>query len=196
MILIYAGTDIQTSSGVQNIEGALIFSVMAMGFASTQNIVLLFPDERPIFLREVNNNMYTASAYFFGKVISEIPMSLILPTLFSLVIYWSLGLSTAHPWNFPFFSKHIPKLNQLIAGALILEYYAAGAYAFVVGSMFSDKQVAMTMIPLVVMPLMLFAGFFVNANQIPIYFIEISYISFFKYAYQAVFIVIYFLLSL
>lgn len=105
MILIYSGTNVNTASGVQNLEGALIFAVMTIGFASTQNIVLLFPDERPIFLREVNNNMYSASAYFFGKVISEIPTSLIIPTLFSLLIYWSLGFSTQHPWNFPFFSN-------------------------------------------------------------------------------------------
>ena len=33
-----------------------------------QNIILIFPDERPVFLREVNNNMYSVSAYFFHHV--------------------------------------------------------------------------------------------------------------------------------
>ena len=68
-----------------------------------------------------------------------------------------------------------------IVGIVIVLYLAAGSYALIVGSIFSDKQVAMTLIPVVVTPLMLFAGYFANSNNIPIYLKEFEYISFFKY---------------
>ena len=44
----------------------------------------------------------------------------------------------------------------------------------------------MTMIPLVVMPLMLFAGYFVSSSQIPYFLLEFEYISVFKYGFAAV----------
>lgn len=141
---------------------------------SINNIALLFPNERPVFLREVNNNMYCVSSYFVGKVISELPSSLIIPTIMSLIIYWALGYNTEESYKYPLFN-----------GILICLYLSAGSFGLVIGSLFSDKQVAMTMIPVVVMPLMLFAGFFVSSSNIPWFLLEFEYISVFKYGFSA-----------
>jgi ATP-binding cassette subfamily G (WHITE) protein 2 len=145
---------------------------MVIGFAATQNIILLFPEERAIFLREVNNNMYSPSAYFFGKVISEFPTSIIIPFAYAIITYFAIDYSRVYPWNFPMF-----------VGILIMIYSAASSYALIIGACFSDKQVAMTLIPVVITPLMLFAGYFVSPGQIPIWLVEFEYISFFKYGY-------------
>jgi ATP-binding cassette subfamily G (WHITE) protein 1 len=80
---------------------------MTIAFNAIQNIILIFPDERPVFLREVNNNMYSVTAYFFGKVIAEIPISIITPVLFGCIVYFSIGLSTAHAYTFPLFRKKL-----------------------------------------------------------------------------------------
>jgi hypothetical protein len=73
---------------------------------------------------------------------------------------------------------------------LILIYSAAGAYALIIGVIFSDKQLAVTLTPVLIIPFMLFAGFFVNQDNIPIWLIEFQYLSFFKYGYQALLLVI------
>jgi len=78
---------------------------MTIAFNAIQNIILIFPDERPVFLREVNNNMYCVSAYFFGKITSELPISIITPVLFGAISYFAIGLSTVHSWTFPLFCK-------------------------------------------------------------------------------------------
>ena len=80
---------------------------MTISFNSIQNIILIFPDERPVFLREVNNNMYSVSAYFFGKVISEIPTSILTPVIFGSIIYFAIGLSTVFWYSFPLFRKYM-----------------------------------------------------------------------------------------
>lgn len=80
---------------------------MTMSFNSIQNIILIFPDERPVFLREVNNNMYDVTAYFFAKVISELPASLLTPAIFGSIVYFAIGLSTVFWWKFWLFCKHI-----------------------------------------------------------------------------------------
>jgi len=38
----------------------------------------------------------------------------------------------------------------------------AGSYALVVGSLVSEKQLAVSLTPILIIPFMLFAGFFVN----------------------------------
>jgi len=80
---------------------------MTIAFNAIQNIILIFPDERPVFLREVNNNMYSVSAYFFGKVIAELPVSILTPALFGVIVYFAIGLSMVHTWTFPLFCKQI-----------------------------------------------------------------------------------------
>lgn len=95
-----------TSAAVDNINGSLFYALMVIGFGSVNNIVLLFPEERPIFLREVNNNMYSPSAYFFGKIISELPSSFILPFVFGTIEYFALFYSRIVPETYFQYSKH------------------------------------------------------------------------------------------
>jgi hypothetical protein len=68
---------------------------------------------------------------------------------------------------------------------LFLIYNASGGYALILGTIFSDKQLAVTLTPVLIIPFMLFAGFFVNQEQIPKFLIEFQYLSIFKYGYQA-----------
>ncbi len=77
----------------------------------------------------------------------------------------------------------ILNLTYLIVGILILLYSAAGSYALIISTMFADKQLAVTLTPVLIIPFMLFAGFFVNQDNIPIWLIEFQYMSFFKYGY-------------
>ena len=90
---------------VQNRNGALFFIVMTMSFNAIQNVILIFPDERPVFLREANNNMYSVSAYFWAKIFSEFPSSLLTPTIFGGIIYYLIGFSQADWYKFPLFCK-------------------------------------------------------------------------------------------
>ncbi len=78
---------------------------MTIAFNSIQNIILIFPDERPVFLREVNNNMYSVSPYFCAKVLSELPAAIITPTVFGCIVYYAIGLSTVYMYKFPLFCK-------------------------------------------------------------------------------------------
>lgn len=114
-----------------------------------QNVVLIFPDERPIFLREVNNNMYSASPYFWAKVISELPFSILTPALFGVIVYYPLGLQPTAEAFFAFLM------------IIVLIYNASTGYSLVISVSFSNKQLAVTLTPVLIIPFMLFAGFFV-----------------------------------
>lgn len=67
---------------------------MNMAFSGLNNIILVFPDERPVFLREVNNNMYNVSPYFWAKIATELPGNVINPVIFGCVVYYGIGFTT------------------------------------------------------------------------------------------------------
>lgn len=146
---------------------------MNISFNAIQNVILIFPDERPVFLREVNNNMYNCTPYFWAKVISELPFSIITPTIFACITYWCIGF--------------VPILENFLwfVLLLILTYNASSGYSLIISASFADKQLAVTLTPVLIIPFMLFAGFFVATKQIPVYMREFEYLSIFKYAYTA-----------
>lgn len=87
--------------GVQDRNGCLFFVVCGISFNSILATILLFPEERPVFLREAHNGMYTVSAYFFGKLLSELPSSIIMPILHAMVLYPGVSLNMNTPLKFP-----------------------------------------------------------------------------------------------
>lgn len=89
-------------AGVQNRNGALFFITMTMSFNAIQNVILIFPDERPVFLREANNGMYRVSAYFWAKILSEFPSSLLTPVIFGSIVYYAIGFNPIW-YKFPLF---------------------------------------------------------------------------------------------
>ena len=163
-----------TAEGIQNIQGALFFVCMNTVLNAVQNVILIFPEERPCFLREVNNNMYGPSPYFWAKITSELPFSLMQPVIFGSIVYFVIGLNSV---NASFFFTFM-----LI---VILTYNAAQGYALVISAGFSDKQLAVTLTPVLIIPFMLFAGFFASTSSIPIELVIFQYLSIFMYAYNA-----------
>jgi ABC-type multidrug transport system permease subunit len=53
--------------------------------------VLVFIDERPVFLREQSNQMYGVVPYCITKMIVELPILIITPLLMTLVVYFAVG---------------------------------------------------------------------------------------------------------
>lgn len=108
--------------------------------------------------------MYSVSAYFWAKIFSEFPSSLLTPTIFGGIIYYLIGFSQAEWYKFPLFCKYLlfKILFFFLVVILFLIYNASSGYALILGTIFSDKQLAVTLTPVLIIPFMLFAGFFVN----------------------------------
>jgi ATP-binding cassette subfamily G (WHITE) protein 1 len=104
-VLLFYGLDsLAWEEGKQNRDGSLFFINMVMAFNAIQNVILIFPDERPVFLREANNNMYKVSAYFWAKIVSEFPSSTLTPIIFGSIVYFWIGFNDAE-WKFLLFCK-------------------------------------------------------------------------------------------
>lgn len=123
-------------------------------------------------MREVGNDMYSVGAYFWSKICSEAPFSILIPFIFGAIVYYPLKLNTTHGYNFWIFQA-----------VLVLVYNASQGYGLVVSTAIPDKTIAVALTPLVMVPPMMFTGFFLPQSQIPSFLDPIKYVSLYKYGY-------------
>eukprot|EP01017_Pseudomicrothorax_dubius_P038215 TRINITY_DN5697_c0_g2_i1.p1 TRINITY_DN5697_c0_g2~~TRINITY_DN5697_c0_g2_i1.p1 ORF type:complete len:357 (-),score=45.35 TRINITY_DN5697_c0_g2_i1:26-1096(-) len=160
-------------SGIQNRNGVLFLLCVGLIFGALQGAIGTFSTERALFLRERLNKQYTVSAYFWGRSLSDIPFHIITPMIELSIIYFGTGLSTS-----------LPEKYWIAALTAITCYFTGTSYGLFLSVAIPKQEVATALVPVVMIPLMAFGGFFVNQNKIPVFFYPIQYISPFKYAYQ------------
>jgi ATP-binding cassette, subfamily G (WHITE), member 2 len=100
LVALYQGLS-DDRVGIQNRKGALFFLSLNSSFSGVSNASAIFPMERPVFLREVNNNMYTVSAYFWSKIFTEFPVSFLVPFILVTVSYFIIGFNTEIAYKYP-----------------------------------------------------------------------------------------------
>ena len=92
--------------------------------------------------------MYSTFAYFLSRNIVELPLLIINPIIGSLICYWMVELHSGAEYFF---------LNYFVS---FLANLCGNAYGFLLGSFFNDTKVASMSLPMIMMPLMVFSGFF------------------------------------
>ena len=117
--------------------------------------LLTFEMESPVFLREYGDKSYGIVPYFLTKTIIEIPFMFIFPVIFTAITYFAIGYE-ADVDKFFFFAL-----------AMCMIVICAASYGMVISAVF--KHGADSLAPVIMMPLILFGGFFANAGDYPGY---------------------------
>jgi len=139
---------------VQSHFGA-ITEIMLLGAMSiSQPLVLQFPTQRAVLLREYAAHTYSMTSYVAAKLTIE---------TFTCVIQSAIVVSIAYP---------IMGLRGdllVLIGIVSLVAFATSSSFLVLSALASKPQIAMQFAPLVIVPQMLFMGLFVRVKQIPVY---------------------------
>jgi ABC-type multidrug transport system permease subunit len=72
--------------------GILFFIAIGQLFGLAQPLLLSFPTERPIFLREHATGTYNGLAYFLSNLFVEIPVGMVQIAVVWFCTYWIAGL--------------------------------------------------------------------------------------------------------
>ncbi|KHN10345.1 ABC transporter G family member 27 [Glycine soja] len=150
--------------------GLLFFIAVFWGFFPVFTAIFTFPQERAMLSKERAADMYRLSAYFLARTTSDLPLDLILPVLFLLVVYFMAGLRLSVA---PFF---------LTILTVFLCIVAAQGLGLAIGATLMDLKRATTLASVTVMTFMLAGGFFVQ--RVPIFFSWIRYMSFNYHTYK------------
>eukprot|EP00347_Sterkiella_histriomuscorum_P003173 403365311 len=173
VLAIFFGLDGTDRLDVQGLTGCLFFIAVNQTMMLVFSSLIVFQEERPMFLREYAQQMYGIPAYFFCKVIVEIPLNIIQTYIFSFIVYWGIG-TIASFWLFLRFSFVI----------LTLEYVAAG-FGYFISSLFRNTETAVLFVPVFMMPLMLLGGFFSNVGNTMEWILWLQYVSPIRYGAEA-----------
>ncbi|XP_028399573.1 protein white-like isoform X2 [Dendronephthya gigantea] len=157
---------------IQNFAGLLFFIVTNLSFASLQGVIFVFPVEVPVFLREHKNGMYRTDTYYLAKTLAEVPIFSFAAVLLITICYWMAGLREEADAFF------------VCVGIGVLIVNTAASYGYAISTMTSSVETATALGPVVMLPLLLFGGFFVNNDTVPDYFIWLRYLSWFNYGFE------------
>jgi ATP-binding cassette, subfamily G (WHITE), eye pigment precursor transporter len=133
----------------------------------------VFSAELPIFIRESRGRLYRTSTYFLGKTIAELPLFLAVPIIFTSIAYPMIGLRQ----GFFYFS--------IACGVVSLVANVSTSFGYLISCASSSISMALSVGPPVIIPFLIFGGFFLNSGSVPSYFKWLSYLSWFRYGNEA-----------
>ncbi|XVF76027.1 hypothetical protein PTKIN_Ptkin13bG0234700 [Pterospermum kingtungense] len=168
--LLWWQSDSKSTRGRQDQAGLLFFIAVFWGFFPVFTAIFTFPQERAMLSKERAADMYRLSAYFLARTTSDLPLDLILPVLFLLVVYFMAGLRLS---GGPFF------LSMLTVFLCIV---AAQGLGLAIGATLMDLKKATTLASVTVMTFMLAGGYFVK--KVPVFISWIRYMSFNYHTYK------------
>lgn len=159
-------------TGLQDRIGFFAFSLTFLLSSTTEGLPI-FLEERNILMRETSRGAYRVSSYAIANAIVFLPFLLIVAILYSVPVYWLIGLSRS-PDAFLCFVL-IVWLVLLMANSFVA-CLSALAPNFIMGN---------SLIAGFMGCFFLFSGYFISKQNIPKYWIFMHYLSLFKYPFES-----------
>ncbi|CAH9083767.1 unnamed protein product [Cuscuta epithymum] len=150
--------------------GLLFFISIFWGVLPSCNAVFAFPQERAIFMKERASGMYTLPSYFIARILGDLPMELILPTLFLTILYWMADLK--------------PDILSFWLTLLVLLGYVlvSQGLGLALGAIIMDAKQASTIATVTMLGFVLTGGYYVH--NVPLCLVWMKYISTTFYSYR------------
>lgn len=99
--------------------------------------------------------MYGVTSYYLARIMIDTPIQLLLPLIFSFIIYFKIGLTIT---VFQFFHFYL---------ALLLLAASCSGIGYSLSTMLETEETVVPLSTLVMMPAIQFGGFLVNSGSIP-----------------------------
>ncbi|XVE86511.1 hypothetical protein DITRI_Ditri18aG0039500 [Diplodiscus trichospermus] len=158
-------------TGAEEKVGLFAF-ILTFLLSCTTEALPIFLQEREILMKETSCGSYRVSSYAIANGLVYLPFLLILAILFSIPLYWLVGLNP----NFMAF------MHFLLLIWLIL--YTANSVVVCFSALVPNFIVGNSVISGVMGSFFLFSGYFISKHGIPNYWIFMHYISLFKYPFE------------
>ena len=160
-------------TGITNRQGSLFFFTTNTFTQALLSSMGLFPSERQVFLREYDSGSYHSFPYWFAKSTLTVPLDIMFGTLYAIITYFMVGYQLQ---NF-----------GIYLAALLLNTEAAVSISLLLSACVDNQQTALAMSTLLLIPMLLFGGFFVAPGTIPVYLNWFKYLSPFYYTFPVIF---------
>jgi len=147
--------------------GAMIMILMLSMFSTAMPSLLAFPEERPVFLREYSTNHYSVVSYFISRLATEFFVTFPQMLVAITIQYNLVGIQMSFGYLY---------------GLLLTLAMGSTALATMLGCSVEDPKMATEFLPILFVPQMLLAGFFVSPHLIPSWLRWAQYLCSLTYA--------------
>ncbi|KAF0306025.1 ATP-binding cassette sub-family G member 4 [Amphibalanus amphitrite] len=163
---------------VYNNAAQLFFALMFVLFSALMPTILTFPCEMAVFRKEYLNCWYSMKSYYIAKTLADLPFQIVFPLIYDVIVYYM----TSQP----------NELDRFLMFCLmtVLTSLVAQSVGLVIGAC-CDIQLAVFLGPVTMIPIILFSGFFLTLNAIPVYLSWISYLSYARYSFEGLMLAVY-----
>jgi ABC-type multidrug transport system ATPase subunit/ABC-type multidrug transport system permease subunit len=165
MGLLYCTTFFQFDPTQVSVVMGIIFSsvmFLSMGQASQ---VPTYMAERDVFYKQRGANFFRTVSYVLATSISQFPLALVETIIFGSLIYWVCGFESN------------AGLFIIFEVILYIGNLAMGMWFLFITASCPNTNVATPVSMLTVLLFIIFAGFIVTTNEIPVYLIWVHWIS-------------------
>eukprot|EP00522_Entomoneis_paludosa_P007565 CAMPEP_0172460734 /NCGR_PEP_ID=MMETSP1065-20121228/38041_1 /TAXON_ID=265537 /ORGANISM="Amphiprora paludosa, Strain CCMP125" /LENGTH=602 /DNA_ID=CAMNT_0013215855 /DNA_START=104 /DNA_END=1909 /DNA_ORIENTATION=+ len=161
IFLRVGNSDLSESGNLNSVFGGLMMASLTNVFTTVLPSLIAFPEERPVFMREYSTNHYSVFSYFISRLWVEFLLTGGQVLLSSTLTY--LMIQFTQPFGTYFLAIYSVAMCSTALGIMI-------------GSTVNDPSVAFEFLPPLFVPQILFAGFFVRPELIPVWLRWIRYI--------------------
>ncbi|OWZ17507.1 ABC transporter [Phytophthora megakarya] len=159
--------------GMRNFSGAFFYIVTDQVYSASMPAIISVPLELPIVYRELDVGLYRIGAWFLAKNLCELPSQLALPTLNLIPIYVLM---------FGFFGPGFFMFMQMLA-LLMAMNSSCVAFGYAISCICRRVDIAPIVGNIMIMPLLLLGGMFVDPERVPVMFRWLELVTPFKYGY-------------
>lgn len=157
-----------TTQGITNRLSFFIFTV-CLFFFSSNDAVPAFIQERFIFVRETAHNAYRASSYTIAGLITYLPFLALQALVYAGIVWYALRLRG-------------PFLYFLVV--LYVSLLSTNSFVVFVSSVVPNYILGYAAVIAFTALFFLFCGYFLNSNDIPLYWKWMNYVSTMTYPYE------------
>ncbi|XP_014599215.1 PREDICTED: ATP-binding cassette sub-family G member 1 isoform X1 [Polistes canadensis] len=151
--------------------GFLFFNMLFLMYTSMTITILSFPLELPVLLKENFNRWYSLKAYYLAITVSDIPFQAIFCIIYVTIVYFLTGQPA-----------DVTRFSMFLSACLLISFVAQSV-GLVVGAAM-NVQNGVFLAPVMSVPFLLFSGFFVSFDAIPVYLRWITYLSYIRYGFE------------
>ena len=154
-------------TAISDHRGAFVFLSINAMFLSAQPMLLVFPQERPVFIREHISGTYGTFAYMLAKTLVDIPAGFLQAVISMVVSYWMVGFNG--------------NLFYIILSLTLLSAVSS-SISLLLGAATSSAEAAVNLSPATFVPQILFSGFLIPSSNIPVWMRWLQWLAPLKYS--------------
>ncbi|XP_054263719.1 ATP-binding cassette sub-family G member 1-like [Macrosteles quadrilineatus] len=156
----------------------LFFSLMFLMYTALSTMIISFPLEMPIIVREHFNRWYSPKSYYIALTVTDIPIQVVCTSIYCIIVY----VMSEQPLE-------MFRFNMLLLMFITVTLFSQ-AVGVLVGATLSVK-LGVIFGPLAILPWLIFSGFFLLLPDAPHYLQWLFHISYLKYAIEGLMQAIY-----